>query len=300
MQIHADAVLNADAGAATADDFQVVGTVRTRKDCVQVLGMFVAAGPVTTTAAEAYTGQYRVSNNALSLRTVSSGLPNEGGAPATNIGHRVANPMWIPFRRGSLQNPVGQQDFLIEYANHVPAPTDDVAVMASLVFTAKGQLPQVPFPAEIIEAYNTRPDYIPGSLVYNWDSEAGADLATVAETTITDLAVESDATGIVGLRLSWADDVFGAEEHIGQIRYESSIPNFEPQEWLLPCTGAPLGTAVGVGGWNPRGGVQYPMFFPIKLASDPGEINTITPRPSWSAAVTTSNPTITTDVAWMR
>ena len=51
MQIHADAALLA-ASSATADTFTAVGTIRTRRDAVQLLGAFVTAGPITTTAAE--------------------------------------------------------------------------------------------------------------------------------------------------------------------------------------------------------------------------------------------------------
>jgi len=152
------------------------------------------------------------------------------------------------------------------------------------------------FRQQIIQAYRSTPTYVPGSLVYNWDSEAGADVATTAEIALTNLEIAQDATGLVGWRQSWADDVFGAEEHVGQIRYTSSIPNFEPQEWLLPSTGAPLGTAVGVGRWNPTGGVQYPFWFP----KEGDEIATVTPNVSWVAAVTSSNPTVTADVAYTR
>ena len=293
VEIHADAVTSTGAGD-TADDFITVGTVRTREDAIQLLGAFVAAGPVTTTAAEAYVGQYRFTNNTLSLRTTRQGPPNEGGAAATNIGHRVLNPMWIPMRRGSMAKPIGQLDILCEFAHHVPSTADDSAVGVSLVYTAKGASP-LGFPEQIITAYNTNPNYVPGDLAFNWDSEAGADLATVAESAITDLDVASEASAIVGLAETWSPDIFGAEEFVGFIRYRSSIPNFEPQEWLLPCSGAPLGTAVGVGSFNVFGGVQYPTFFPKKV----GSIATITPNVVWVAAVTTSNPTVSADVAWM-
>jgi len=294
MQIHSDGAM-ITASSATADTFTTVATVRTRRDAVQILGAFVTAAPITTTAAESYTAQWRVTNNALSLSTIASGGLNEGGAAATNIGHRVQNPMWLPFKRGSSAKPVGQQDILIEMAYHVPSPTDVAAAGAWLVYTATGA-GGAGIPVEIADAYRTNPVYIPGSLVYNWDSEAGADVATTAEIALTNLEVAQDATGIVGFRQSWADDVFGAEEHLGQIRYTSSIPNFEPQEWPLPSTGAPLGTAVGVGGWNPFGGVQFPLWFP----KEGDEIATITPNVSWVAAVTTSNPTVTADVAFTK
>lgn len=295
MQIHADAVTSTGIGL-TADSFETIGTVRTREDAVQLLGAFVAAGPVTTTAAEAYTGQYRFTNNTLSLRTIRQGPPSEGGAASTNVGHRVLNPYWIPMRRGSESNPIGQLDILCEFAHHVPSSTDNSAVAASIIYTARGAAAGgAPFPEPIKRAYETIPNYVPGSLVQNWDSEAGADLATVAESAITDLEVESAASGIVGLGGSWAPDVFGAEEFIGFLRFRSSIPNFEPQEWLLPGCGAPLGTAVGVGSFNVFGGVQYPTFFPKR----PGTIATITPNVVWVAAVTTSNPTVSADVAWM-
>ena len=293
MQIHADAVTSTGAGD-TADDFITIGTVRTREDAVQLLGAFVCAGPVTTTAAEAYVGQYRFTNNTLSLRSVTQGPPNEGGHPATNIGNRVLNPYWIPIRRGSLQNPIGQLDILCEFAHHVPSTADDSAVGISLVYTARGAI-GTGFPPQIIDAYNRVPNYVPGDLVANWDSEAGADLATVAESAITDLEIESSARGIVGFKTSWAPDVFGAEEFVGFIRFRSSLPNFEPQEWLMPASGAALGTAVGTGSWNPFGGVQYPTWFP-KL---PGTIATVTPNVVWVAAVTSSNPTVSADVAWM-
>jgi len=292
MQIHSDAVTSTAAGG-TADTFTAVGTVRTREDAVQLLGFFVSAGPVTGTANEEYIGQYQFTNNALNLSTVKTGPPFEGGAPATNIGHRPHLPYWIPCKRGTLANPIGQVDLVCGMSTHVPDVAVDSAVAIAAVYTAKGQSPKG-FPEEVIDSFrygNVQTKL--GLPNMNWDAEAGADLATVAESAITDLNIESNADGIVGISQGWAPAVFGAEEFIGFIRYRSSLPNFEPQEWLLPGSGAPLGTAVGVGFFM-EDTADYVTWFP----KDKTGLATVTPNVVWVAAVTTSNPTVFADIGW--
>lgn len=292
MQIHADAVTSTGAGG-TSDTFDNVGTVRTRTDAVQLLGAFVSAGPVTGTAAEAYAGQWRFTNNDLGLSTIKTGPPFEGGAPATNIGHRPHAPYWIPMKRGSMSNPIGQLDIVCDFSTHLPDVAVASAAAVSLVYTARGAS-GLGFPEEVIQAYRFGvPDCKPG-FAYNWDADSAV-ATTVAETAIADLSVESSADAIVGFSTGWVPDAFGAEEAIGFIRFRSSIPNFEPQEWLLPGSGAPLGTAVGIGLslWS---SADYTTFFPKEAPS----IQTVTPNVVWVAAVTTSSPTVWADVGWTR
>ena len=138
MQIHSDAVTSTGAGG-TSDTFDNVGTIRTREDAVQLLGFFVSAGPVTGTAAEAFVGQYRFTNNSISLASIKSGPPFEGGAPATNIGYRPHQPYWIPTKRGSLGNPIGQTDLVVDFSTHAPDVAVNCAVAIAAVYTARGQ-----------------------------------------------------------------------------------------------------------------------------------------------------------------
>src|SRR3990167_19466 len=127
MQLHSDAVTSTGAGG-TGDTFDTIGTIRTREDAKQLLGFFVSAGPVTGTAAEAFLGQYRFTANAISLSSIKTGPPAEGGAPATNVGHRPHLPYWIPAKRGTMANPIGQTDILTEFSTHAP----DVAVSSAV------------------------------------------------------------------------------------------------------------------------------------------------------------------------
>lgn len=292
MQIHGDAVTSTGAGG-TSDAFDNVGTIRTRKDAVQLYGFFCTAGPVTGTAAEAQIGQYRFTNNDLGISTIKTGPPFAGGAPATNIGYNVHLPYWIPCKRGSTGNPIGQVDLVVDHSSHTPDVAVANAVAIAAVYSSTGAS-NAPIPAEVLDAYRLGvPSVLPGSLVYNSDAEAVAAATTVAETAITDLVVEKAADAIVGFSTSWAPDAFAAEELIGFIRYRSSIPNFEPQEWLMPGCGAPLGTAVGTGSSFPSA-ADYATFFP----KDVGELTTVTPNVVWVAAVTTNAPTVSADVSW--
>lgn len=293
MQINADAVTSTGAGG-TSDTFDNVGTVRTRDDAVQLLGFFVSAGPITGTAAEAYVGQYRFVDNDIGLSTIKSGPPFEGGAPATNIGHRPHLPYWIPCRRGSMANPLGQTDITCDFSTHLPDVAVASAVAIAAVYTSKGREAGRLFPQEVIDAYTRgSPGVLPG-IASNWDADSAV-ATTVAETAIADLTVESAADAIVGFSTGWSPDAFGAEEAIGFIRYRSSIPDFDPQEWLLPGSGAPLGTAVGIGTAF-QSAADYTTFFPKKT----GSLATVSPAVVWVAAVTTSSPTVFADVGWTR
>jgi len=292
MQIHSDAVTSTSAGG-TSDTFDTVGTVTTRIDAVQLLGFFCSAGPVTGTAAEAFLGQYKFTDNDIQLNTTKSGPPFEGGAPATNIGHRPHQPYWIPCKRGTVANPIGQTQILAEFSTHAPDVAVASAVAVSAVYTAKGASPRG-FPEELVAAYKYGLMQNKLGLAANWDAESAV-ATTVAETPIADLNVESKADAIVGFSTGWAPDAFGAEESIGFIRFRSSIPNFEPQEWLLPGTGAALGTAVGVG-MTMESPADYATFFPKTV----GELATVTPNVVWVVAVTTSSPTVFADVGWSR
>ena len=291
MQLHSDAVSSTGAGG-TGDTFDNVGTIRTREDAVQLLGFFVSAGPVTGTAAEAFVGQYRFANNAINLSSIKSGPPFEGGAPATNIGHRPHLPYWIPTKRGSATNPIGQTDIVVDFSTHAPDVAVSSAVAIAAVYTARGQSAKG-FPEEVIAAYRYGTPNAKLNLEgMNWDAESAV-ATTVAETAIADLNIEKNADGLVAFSQGWAPDAFAAEEAIGYIRYRSSLPNFEPQEWLLPGSGAPLGTAVGTGLWI-QDAADYATWFP---KDGPG-LATVSPNVVWVAAVTTSSPTVFADVGW--
>ena len=293
MQIHSDAVSSTGAGG-TGDSFDNVGTITTREDAIQLLGFFVSAGPVTGTAAEAFLGQYRFTQNTLGLSTIKTGPPFEGGAPATNVGYRPHLPYWIPTKRGSLANPIGALDIVCDFSTHAPDVAVSSAVAIAAVYTAKGQSPQE-FPPEVLDAY--RYGLPLGKLMLdgmNWDAESAV-ATTVAETDIADLNIEADSTGIVGFSEGWAPDAFAAEELIGYIRYRSSIPNFDPQEWLLPGCGAPLGTAVGNGVYF-ESPADYVTWFP----KDKALKATVSPKVVWVAAVTTNSPTVFADVGFIR
>lgn len=293
MQIHSDVVTSTGAGG-TGDSFDSVGTITTREDAVQLLGFFVSAGPVTGTAAEAFIGQLRVIQNTLSLRTTKTVPPFEGGAPATNIGHRPHLPYWVPTKRGSSGNPIGSLNIDVEFSTHAPDVAVASAVAVSAVYTASGQSSQG-FPQEVLEAYRYGTPQMKLALDnMEWDAESAV-ATTVAETAIADLEISSDATAVVGLSQGWMPDAFAAEEAIGFVRYRSSIPNFEPNEWLLPGTGAPLGTAVGTGMWMDET-ADYVTFFP----KDKALRQTVTPNVVWVAAVTTSSPTVFADVGFTR
>lgn len=294
MQIHSDAVTSTSAGG-TSDTFDNVGTITTREDAVQLLGFFVNAGNVTNTAGEAQLGQYRFTQNTLGLSTIKSGPPFQGGGPATNIGYEPTLPYWIPTKRGSAANPIGALDIVVDFSSHTPDVAAASAVAIAAVYTATGQSPQG-FPEEVIDSYRYG---TPGAKLMldgmNWDAEAVAAATTTAETAITALNVESDATGIVGFSEGWAPDAFAAEELVGFIRYRSSLPNFEPQEWLLPASSAPLGTAVGTGFWMDST-ADYVTWFP----KDKALLQTVTPNVVWVVAVTTNAPTVFADVGFIR
>jgi len=292
MQIHGDVVTSTGVGG-TSDTFDAVGTVRTRDDAVQLLGAWVSAGPVTGTAAEAFLGQWQFRNNSLALASIKTGPPNEGGAPATNVGHRPHAPYWIPLHRGTESNPIGQVDIDITFSHHTPDVAVNSAAAACLVFTAKGQV-QEPLPEHVINSYRQGEPQVT-NLMQDWDAEAVAAATTVAETAITDLVVDKNATGIAALGCSVAPDAFAAEEAIGFVRFRSSLSSFEPQEWLLPGTGAPLGTAVGVGWFFERAAMDYAMWFPKKGQT----LTTVSPNVVWVAATTTSSPTVSADVGWV-
>ena len=285
--IHCDIVSSVSAGA-TADTFDNVGTVRTPEDAISLLGFWVNAVNLVTTAAEAINGQWRFTNNSLALSTIRTGPPAHGGHPATNIGHNTQRPMFIPtYRKG----PIGQQDIVVDFSTHLPDPTEACSALAGAVFTTtRGE---GAIPADILNGYRFSPPVVT-SRIADWDAEAAADAATVAETAITDLVVDSRADGIAALGCATAPDVFAAEDMNGFVRFRSSISGFEPQEWPLTGSNAPIGTAVGVGFSDELAGMTYPMWFPKK----PGSLATITPSAVWLVAVTSGNNTVTADVGW--
>ena len=186
-------------------------------------------------------------------------------------------------------------DIVAEFSSHTPDVAAASAVAVAAVYTATGQSGQG-FPEEVIDAYRYGTPMAKLMLDgMNWDAEAVAAATTTAETAITDLNIEADATGIVGFSEGWAPDAFAAEELIGFIRYRSSLPNFEPQEWILPGCSAPLGTAVG-NGFNLEAPADYVTWFP----KDKALKQTVTPNVVWVVAVTTNAPTVFADVGFIR
>lgn len=306
VRMHSDAISHTGIGGTSGRGNlqELTGSpLRTQENTIELLGMFVSGGPVTGTAAEQYLGIWEVEQKALGLKATAIGPPYEGGAPATNVGHRPHLPKWIPFRRGSEANPIGAVDLTIRFGTTEPDVAVASAVAAAIVTTASGPADEAGIPESIYDLYRRgMPRYIPSWLTgleggeyapIEFVSADEEDLATVAESALPVITMDQRGIGIAGFEVGWAPAVFGAEEFVGYVRLKSTLPAFEPQEWLVPGSGAPLGTAVGTGYWMPEGLATYPTWFPRK----PGSLQTITPHMVWIAAVATSNPTIGVNVA---
>ena len=276
VTLHAEAVTSTGAGG-TADTFDDVGTVTIRDDATQILGVWVVAAPVTSTAAEAIHGQVRLTMSGVGSR-IFPAPPYMGGDPATNIGYRPVLPEFIPF----VHDVSGGEDVQIEYTTHVQDPTAANAVVACVVFVAGARAPGLG-PADISARW---PEMAPIS--GGGDSEALGQVLTVAESTVADLIIPNDQAEIVGFKQTITPDLMTAgEEIIGFVRYRSSIADVEPQEWPLNAYAAALGTPVGRGGSVPK----IPAL--ATWIPTPSKRSTITPNVVLVAAVTTGHSVAT-------
>ncbi len=273
MTLYSAAVTSTGAGG-TADTFDNVGTVTLRDETTKVLGVWIVAAPVTSTAAEAIHGQVRITMSGAFGQETFPAPPYMGGPPATNIDFRAAVPEFIPF----VHDVDGAEDVVIDYSTHVQDPTAANAVVACVVYVA-GKSDPGPGPDEIMAKW---PEMAP--IGGGGDSQALGQVLTVAESGIADLVIPNDASEIVGFKQAIVPDLMTAgEEVIGFVRYRSTIGDFTPQEWPLNAFGAPLGTPVGNGAYVPS---IAPM---AAFVNTPRSRATVTPFVVLVAAVTTGH-----------
>ena len=273
MTVYSAAVSSTGAGG-TADTFDNVGTVTLRDEATKVLGAWIVAAPVTSTAAEAVHGQVRITMSGAFGQETFPAPPYMGGPPASNVGFRAVVPEFIPF----VHDVDGGEDVVIDYSTHVQDPTGANAVVACVVYVA-GKADPGQGPAEIMANW---PHMAPIS--GGGDSEARGQTLTVAESAITDLVIPNGASEIVGFKQAIVPDLMTAgEEIIGFVRYRSTIGDFTPQEWPLNAWGAPLGTPVGNGAYVSS---VPPLAGFVKT---PGSRATISPFVVLVAAVTTGH-----------
>lgn len=273
--LYASAVSSTGAGG-TADTFDAVGTVTLRDDATKVLGVWVVAAPVTSTAAEAIQGQVRITMSGVGSRLYPA-PPYMGGPPATNIDFRAVLPEFIPF----VHNVDGGEDVVVDYTTHVQDPTAANAVVASVVYVA-GKAAPGDAPADVMARW---PDM--AMVAGGGDTEAVGQVLTVAESAVADLILPNDSAEIVGFKQTITPDLMTAgEEIIGFVRYRSSIPDYEPQEWPLNAYGAPLGTPVGAGAWTPAIPAMAAYIPKAKTRA------TVTPNIVLVAAVTTGHSVV--------
>lgn len=276
MTLHAEAISTTGAGG-TADTFDDVGTVTTRDDATQVLGIWVVAAPVVSAAAEAIQGQVRITMDGVGSRLFPA-PPYMGGDPATNVGFRPILPKFIPF----VHDITGGTDVQVEYSTHVQDPTNANAVVACVVFVAGTRNPGLPSDPDIMKHFPYAAPLAGGA-----DTEALGQVLTVAESSVTDLIIPNDQAEIVGFEQTITPDLMtGGEEVIGFVRYRSSIADVEPQEWPLNAYAAPLGTPVGTGGHIAENRAMA-AWIPA-----PSKRSTITPNVVLVAAVTTGHSVV--------
>ncbi len=264
------------AKGATADTFDSLGTVTLRTDAKYVYGVWVAAAPSTSTAAEAISGQLRVTCTDLGLSGTFLAPPQMGGAPATNIGHRPSKARFIPLNKPAK----GGEVITLEYSTNLPDPTAGCNVVAGVVYAAgKEGMPSG-------EALATWPRAAAVGQGGGVGSKAAITAAT--ETSIDDVAVPGWAKEIVALSQEMIPNLMTAGEGIcGYIRLKSDIPDFDPQEWPFGVVfAAPLGTPVGAGA---AGEDIAEMATSFKLD---GKQHTISGYSVLTNTITTGNPVI--------
>ena len=273
MALYSEAV-NATAIGATADTFENVGTVTLRDDATKVLGVWIVAVQVTTTAAEAIHGQVRIT-----MQTVGSQIytapPYMGGGPATNHAFTGVLPEFIPFRH----QVTGGEDVVVDYTTHLQDPTAALDVVACVVYEAGQGVQSGAAPDDVMAKWPEMAMVAGGG-----DAQALGQVLTVAESTLADLIVPNWATEIVGFKQEIQPDLMTDGEQVsGFVRYRSSIADYEPQEWPLNGYNAPLGTPVGLGGFLPA----IPSM--AAYLSAPTARATITPNVVLTTAITTGH-----------
>lgn len=265
------------AKGATGDTFDSLGNVTLRTDAKYVYGVWVVASPTTSTAAEAVSGQLRVTCTDLNISGVFLAPPQMGGAPAVNIGHRSSKARFIPLNKIAK----GGEVITLEYATNLPDPTAGCDLIAGVVYAAgkDSALPQ----GDVMATWPRAASVGAGGGV---GSKAG--VTTTAETNIDDVAIPGWAKEIVALSQEMIPNLMTAGEGIcGYIRLKSDIPDWDPQEWPFGIAfGAPLGTPVGSGA---SGEDIAEMATSFKLD---GKQHTVSGYSLLAKAITTGNPVI--------
>ena len=262
-------VTSTDAGG-TADTFTSVGNIKLNSKAQRIVGIWMQAATITTTAAEANQGQYRFNFSDQGKGTLLiNGPPSTGSASATQAQGMKSVPVLLPVNIKAGPN----QNIPVEFSTHTPDPTAGCGVVAGVMYT-DGALHagfDSFFPQPSMFAYS--------------DSEGLADGSTTAATEFADLDIPSWANQVVGVGYDSNHDAAGAngEELIGSIEFKSSIAGFEPQEYPLPAISAVLaGTVAGTGNWTSNPGNNY---WPMSFLTG-GGTQTVTPSISLVTAVT--------------
>lgn len=272
-------MINAAAVGATANTFDAIGTITLRSDANKLLGFWVEAAPVTYTAAEAISGQIRISSSDLGLgQQIATCPPYQGGGPATNGMYTNHPAEFLP----CVCDAKGKEQIVVEFSSNLPDPTAACSVVVAAMYDAgkttslgAESLKQWPYMAPISKGFT---------------NQATAAVTTVAETAMTAMTIPAWAKKIVGIKAGITPNLMTAgEERVGFVRFRSTIPDFEPMEIpFATAFGAPLGTPVGSGA-NPQ--AVCPIAVDIPLT---GNTETITPYAVLNVAVTTGDQVYTT------
>lgn len=272
-------MVNAASVGATANTFDNVGTITLRSDARKLLGFWVEAAPTTYTAAEAISGQIRISSSDLGLgQQVATCPPYQGGGPATNGIYTNHPAEFIP----CVVDAKGKEQITVDYSTNLPDPTAGCSVVVAAMYDA-GKSSSLGS-----ESLRMWPEMAP--IAKGFTNTSTAAITTVAETAMTAMTIPAWAKKIVGIKCGMIPNLMtAAEERVGFVRFRSTIPDFEPMEIpFRSAIGAPLGTPVG-GGANPQ--VMHAMGLDIPLT---GNTETINPFVVLNAAVTTGDPVFAT------
>ena len=240
MAIYAKAVTSTSAGA-TADTFNNVGTIQLRSDARRVLGFLVCAAPTATTAAEIHHGQVQVTSSDLGVGAQIYPAPSiQGGAIATNDQSVISETEFLPFNWPSR----GKENLVVDYSTQLADPTAGDSVVVSAIYEGGTMATASP------EALMWFPDMNP-LLAKGCDTECAPSVNTAAEEAVTDLNIPAWASEIIGIKVYGinAAVMTAAEEMVGMVRFRSTMPDFEPQEWPMrysihPSLGTPVGQPV--------------------------------------------------------
>jgi len=129
-----------------------------------------------------------------------------------------------------------------------------------------------------------------------YDCESLGTVTTVAETAIVDLNIPSWASWICGIRCQAANAAVmtAAEGLAGYIRFRSTLPDFEPQEWpYFYAIHASLGAPVGAPVHFPGPVRFYAMSFPLMKRNE-----TISPY-AVNVVASTANISVSATVAYL-